>query len=249
MRSKLLGRTAAAVFTVGLLLTAGCSSSKADAANQKVTITFWHSYSADSEVPQLTKVLIPAFEQAHPNITVKQVAFSHDDLYQKLLTGAAAGELPDVVRADIALTPMFAQSGVFAKLDGTMSDFKTLADATYPGSLSTNLYKGHYYGLPLDTNTRVMFANQEAFAKAGIATPPKTFADMVADAPLLKAKGIYLYGDGGTGGWNELPWIWSAGGALTNDDFTTADGYINGPQSVSAVQMLIKGLASGALKA
>lgn len=220
-------------------------SSAADSS--PVTITFWHSYSADSEVPTLEKTVIPGFEKLHPNITVKDVAFSHDDLYQKLLTGAAAGELPDVVRSDIVWTPTFAQMGVFAQLDGKMADFKSLADQTFPGNLSTNEYDGHYYGLPLDTNTRVMFSNPAAFAEAGISSPPKTFDDMVADAPKLKAKGIFLYGDGGTGGWNVLPWIWSAGGELTNDTYTTADGYINGAASVKAVEMLTTLYKEGAI--
>ena len=247
MRTRRLGSAAGAAL-LALAFAAGCSSSSSSqsAADAKVTITFWHAYSADSEVPTLDKVVIPAFEKAHPNITVKEVDFSHDDLYQKLLTGAAAGELPDVVRSDIAWTPTFAASGVFGQLDG-MPDFKTLSAATFPGNLSTNLYKGHYYGLPLDTNTRIMFANQAAFTAAGIASPPKTFADMLADAPLLKAKGIYLYGDGGTGGWNILPWIWSNGGALTNDDYTKATGYINGAASVAAVQMLADLYKAGAI--
>jgi len=92
-----------------------------------------------------------------------------------------------------------------------------------------------------------MFANTDAFAKAGITTLPKTFADMLADAPLLKAQGIYLYGDGGTGGWNVLPWIWSAGGAVTNATNTTAKGYINGAKTVSAVQFLTDLYKAGAI--
>jgi multiple sugar transport system substrate-binding protein len=240
-KSRKLGRTTVAVLVVGsLALVAGCSSkassSAAAPADQKVTITFWHSYSADSEVPALQKVVIPGFEKLHPNVTVKDVAFSHDDLYQKLLVGSTAGALPDVVRSDVAWTPAFAASGVFAQLDGTMTDFKALSDQTFPGILSTNFYKGHYFGLPLDTNTRVMFANQDAFAAAGIKTLPKTFADMKADAPLLKAKGIFLYADGGTGGWNVLPWIWSGGGALTSD-----------PKTVAVVQFLTDLYKEGAI--
>jgi len=86
-----------------------------------------------------------------------------------------------------------------------------------------------------------------AFAAAGISSPPKTFDDLLADEPKLKAKGIYLYGDGGTGGWNVLPWIWSAGGSLTNDDNTVATGYINSAQSVAAVQMLTTLYKEGAI--
>lgn len=240
------GKAATALLTVGILISAlaACSAS---AAPKKVTITFWTSYSA-SESPALEKTIIPAFEKANPNIIVKHVAFSHDDLYQKLLTGVLSKTLPDVVRSDVAWVPTFAQGNIFAKLDGKgMSGFEKLSKAVYPGPLSTNYYGGHYYGLPLDTNTRVMFANMDAFAKAGITTPPKTWADMLADAPLLKAQGIQLYADGGTGGWNVLPWIWSAGGGITNATNTTAKGYVNGSKTVSAVQFLTDLYKAGAI--
>ncbi len=245
------GKASIALLTVGVLISAVASiagASVASAAAKKVTITFWTSYSA-SESPTLEKTIIPAFEKANPNIIVKHVAFSHDDLYQKLLTGVLSKTLPDVVRSDVAWVPTFAQGNIFANLDGKggMSDFAKLSKAVYPGPLSTNYYGGHYYGLPLDTNTRVMFANMDAFAKAGITTPPKTWADMLAAAPLLKAQGIQLYADGGTGGWNVLPWIWSAGGAITNATNTTSKGYINGSKTVAAVQFLTDLYNAGAI--
>ena len=236
-----------ALLAVGSLMAVSSVLPSANAATaKKVTVTFWTSYST-SETPTLEKTLIPAFEKANPNIIIKHVTFSHDDLYQKLLTSAMTNTLPDVVRSDITWVPTFAQGHVFAQLDGKMAGFASISKTVYPGTLSTNYYAGHYYGLPLDTNTRVMFANTDAFAKAGITTLPKTFADMLADAPLLKAQGIYLYGDGGTGGWNVLPWIWSAGGAVTNATNTTAKGYINGAKTVSAVQFLTDLYKAGAI--
>jgi len=240
-------RRSVALLAIGSLISVSPLLSSANAATaKKITITFWTSYST-SETPTLEKILIPAFEKANPNIVVKHVVFSHDDLYQKLLTSAMTNTLPDVVRSDITWVPTFAQGHVFAQLDGVLPNFSKIAKTVYPGTLSTNYYGGHYYGLPLDTNTRVMFANTDAFAKAGITTLPKTFADMLADAPLLKAQGIYLYGDGGTGGWNVLPWIWSNGGAVTNATNTTAKGYINGAKSVAAVQFLTDLYKEGAI--
>jgi multiple sugar transport system substrate-binding protein len=246
-KGLLLAKRSIALLAIGSLVSlfGGLPGANA-AATKKITITFWTSYST-SETPTLEKVLIPAFEKANKNIIVKHVVFSHDDLYQKLLTSAMTNTLPDVVRSDLPWVPTFAQGHVFAQLDGKMAGFDKLAKSVYPGTLSTNYYAGHYYGLPLDTNTRVMFANMDAFAKAGITTVPKTFADMLKDGPLLKAQGIYLYGDGGTGGWNVLPWIWSAGGAVTNGTNTTAKGYINGAKTVSAIQFLADLYKQGAI--
>jgi multiple sugar transport system substrate-binding protein len=246
-KGSLWAKRSVALLAIGSLVSMFGVISNADAASgKKITITFWTSYST-SETPTLEKILIPAFEKANKNIIVKHVVFSHDDLYQKLLTSAMTNTLPDVVRSDLPWVPTFAQGKVFAQLDGKMAGFDKLAKTVYPGTLSTNYYAGHYYGLPLDTNTRVMFANMDAFAKAGITTVPKTFADMLTDAPLLKAQGIYLYGDGGTGGWNVLPWIWSAGGAVTNATNTTAKGYINGAKTVSAIQFLTDLYKAGAI--
>ena len=214
------------------------------------TITFWHAYAENPSAPEmqrLTKIVIPRFEKLNPTIKVEQVPFSYGNLQQKLTTSVAGGTLPDVIRADLAWVPQYAKLRAFAPLDVVMPDFKKIAKAMYPGSLATNYYKGHYYGLPLDTNTRVLMYNKDALASAGITKPPTTFAELRAAAPRLKAKGIYLFADGGTGGWNVLPWIWSGGGSLTNKTFTKATGFLNSAKSVAAVQLLVDLYRDGAI--
>src|SRR5438094_1806299 len=235
-----------------LAVVAGAAANARSATTQTTatTITFWHAYAENPAAPEmqrLTKVVIPRFEKTHPGIKVQQVPFSYGNLQQKLTTSAAGGTLPDVTRADLAWVPQYAKLGAFAKLDQAMPDFKKIAGAMYQGSLATNYYKGHYYGLPLDTNTRVLMYNQQALASAGISAAPKTFADLRADAPKLKAKGIYLFADGGTGGWNVLPWIWSGGGSLTNKTYTKATGYLNSRKSISGVQLLVDLYKEGAI--
>ena len=236
------------VAVVALLATAATAAGAHSTRGKVTTITFWHAYAtnpASPELQQLTKVVIPRFEKLNPTIKVNQVPFDYNDLEQKLTTSVAGGTLPDVIRSDIAWVPQYAKLGAFAPLDKLMPDFKTLAKATYPGSLATNFYKGHYYGLPLDTNTRVEMYNMTALNSAGISSPPKTFAQFQADAAALKAKGIYGFADSGTGGWNVLPWIWSGGGSLTNSTYTKATGFLNSPKSVAAVQLLVNMYKAG----
>jgi len=239
------------VVLAALLAAAGSALGAQSSAKAKVTtITFWHAYAtnaASPELQQLTKIVIPRFEKLNPTIKVNQVPFDYGSLQQKLTTSVAGGTLPDVIRSDIAWVPEYAKLGAFVPLDTAMPDFKTLAKAVYTGSLATNFYKGHYYGLPLDTNTRVEMYNTAALASAGITSPPATFAQLQADAPALKAKGIYAFADSGTGGWNMLPWIWSGGGTLTNKTYTKATGYLNGPKSVAAVQLLVNLYKAGAI--
>ncbi|MBI3429576.1 MAG: extracellular solute-binding protein [Actinobacteria bacterium] len=225
------------------LLVASLSSGITSAsAADPVTITFWGAYGNGGNSTQqdaLNKELIPAFEAANPGITVKYVDVAYDSLLQKLTTSAAGDELPDLVRADLGWVPKFADLGVLVPLSSKMSDFKALAAKTYPGSLSTNFYKGKYYGLPLDTNTRVLISNSKALAAAGRTTPPKTFADLTTMATKLKGKKIALFADGGLGAWNISPWIWSGGGDITNAAQTKSTGYLNSAKNVATVQMLV----------
>ncbi len=241
--------TALAVVLVAL--TSSAATARPDgAAATRVTVTFWHAYAenpAAPEMQQLTKSVIPRFERLNPGIKVQQVPFSYGNLQQKLTTSAAGGTLPDLIRSDLAWVPQYAKLGVFAPLNKVMPDFKRFANAMFPGTLATNFYKGNYYGLPLDTNTRVLMYNRQALTAAGISSPPQTFAELRAAAPKLKAKGVYLFADGGTGGWNMLPWIWSGGGSLTNPSYTKATGFLNSARTVAAVQLLVDLYKQGAI--
>jgi multiple sugar transport system substrate-binding protein len=120
-----------------------------------------------------------------------------------------------------------------------MDDFQELADRTFPGVLSTNLWKGDYYGLPLDTNTRVLITNPDALALTGLDAPPATFDEFQAAADALDGTGVTLFADGGLGAWNLMPWIWSGGGDITDADLTTSTGYLDSDENVATLQMLV----------
>ncbi|HEX7975769.1 MAG TPA: extracellular solute-binding protein [Anaerolineales bacterium] len=212
-----------------------------------VTITFWHGYNADVETPFVEKTIIPAFEAAHPNIKVQSVQVPYDQFRRKLLTAIAGGTAPDLIRADIIWVPEFADMGALAPLDQVMKDFNTLKDSVFPGPLSTNFLNDHYYGLPLDTNTRVLVYNKDMFAAAKIDKAPATIDEFLADCEKIKALGPkkYCFADGGTYAWAVNPWIWSFGGDLTDPGISKATGFLNGADSVAAFQFLKDALDKG----
>jgi len=254
MARRNITRLLSAAVVAALALTAGCSSSKksssSDSAAKQVTLTFWGTYGNGGNKTQtdaLSQSIIPAFEKANPNIKIKYVDIPYDALLQKLTTSAAGGELPDLVRSDIGWVPKFAALKVFAPLDGKLARFSDLSADNYPGSLATNKWGDHYYGLPLDTNTRVLISNPVALSSAGIDTPPATFDDLKADAAKLAAKKIAVFADGGLQGWNVYPWIWSAGGEVTSPDLTKATGFLDSAASVAGVQMLVDLYKQGAV--
>lgn len=205
-------------------------------------VTFWATYNTVSpEYKVLAEQVIPAFSKAYPNITVDAQAIPDSDMRQKLLTAVAGGEAPDIARMDIVQVPEFADLGGLAAMDDMIPDFAGYLDRFYPGPVATNLFQGKHYGLPLDTNTRLLFYNPALLQEAGIAEPPATFEafqDAITKVKGLGKDGVTGFSEGGTGAWNVLPWIWSNGGAVTNEDYTVATGYLNNEGSVGAINML-----------
>ena len=231
---------ATATIVVGGIVLAGCSGQSG--TSEDITLTFWGTYgnggnSAQTEV--LQNELIPAFEEAHPGITVEYVDMPYDGLKQKLTTSAAGGELPDLIRSDIGWVAQFAELGVFKKLNGVMPDFDALSADVYPGTLETTSWNGDYYGLPLNTNTRVLVTDDAALAAAGLEAPPATFDELKEMAATLEGTGIAAFADSGLSAWNVMPWIWSAGGEIADADLTTSSGYLDNADSVAGVQLLV----------
>ncbi len=228
-------------------------SSAAPAPSQEITgtVTFWNGYAADGEeITTFNDVVLPAFKKLYPNISVEHQEIPYDDLRQKLVTGLAGGTLPDVLRADIIWVPEFADQDALLALDEEMPDFAELTAQMFEGPVSTNKWNDHYYGLPLDTNTRVLFYNTAVFEKAGITAAPTTIGELETAMAAVKAKlgaDHYGYAEGGTGPWSVLPWIWSFGGGITDENLTKATGTLNGPGTVAAVTKLQEWLAAGYL--
>ena len=204
-----------------------------------VTLQYWHTHS-DPETAQLDQV-IASFEAANPGIQVETTRYAYNDYKTALLTAIASGEVPDVARLDIAWVSEFADQGALVQLDGNLPDFDTIIKDTFPGPLSTNYWNGHYYGLPLDTNTQVLLWNKDIFEAAGISAPPATMEEFAAVACTINRspdETRYGYAQGGTYFWAPAPIFYAMGGKVTDEEITTATGYVNGPESVAAFTML-----------
>lgn len=218
----------------------GAASDPSSSAAEPVTISYWHSMS-NPETEQLDKV-IAEFEAQNPDIKVEATRYaSDDDSFKKaMLTASAANSYPDVARMDIAWVPQYANDGVLLQLDGTMPGFEDLKNSVFPGPLSTNYWKGHYYGLPLNTNTQVLLWNKDLFEAAGISEAPKTLSEFADDACKLSdpANEQYGFAEGGTYFWAPAPIFYAMGGKIVDDQMTTASGYINEKGSVEAFTML-----------
>ncbi|GAA4654986.1 sugar ABC transporter substrate-binding protein [Anaerocolumna aminovalerica] len=219
---------------------------------KEVTINFWHHYSAQSaENATLETVLIPKFEEENPGIKVNPVSHEWADLHEKILISAKSNTLPDVARLDSAWIPEFQKMGILVPLDEEMSDYSSVADGLLESAMATATIGGHAYGLALNTNTKILFYNTEAFRKAGL-DAPGTMEDFMNTIKTLSGTNengqtVWGYNEPALAGWNLCPFIWSFGGELTNPEQTKANGYINSDKTVAAIQMLADLYKAGAI--
>ncbi|NUS51680.1 MAG: ABC transporter substrate-binding protein [Nocardioidaceae bacterium] len=193
--TRALRRTGAAVAAVAALaLASACTGSTSGGANDdpnaETTITFWHGWSAPSEIKAI-QGNIDAFEKAHPNIHVKAVSNITDDKINQALR-AGGPNAPDVVSSFTTdNVGEFCGSRAFVDLSSFMKKSGIDAASTFPApQLAYTQFEGNQCTLPLLSDAYGLYYNKKSFADAGISAPPRTMSELKADAlKLTKTKG------------------------------------------------------------
>ncbi|MFT8703513.1 MAG: extracellular solute-binding protein [Oenococcus oeni] len=164
--------------TVSMFLTSGPN------LNGKTVIQL---FSTKTENAATYKELIKAFEKKYPSIEVQ--LSSPSSAATVLRTDLAKNSLPDVIAVggDNNLVSLVSSEG----LRNLAS--QSYAKTTLPAyrKMITSLYsKKALYAVPYATNAAGVIYNKALFKKAGIKTVPTTWNELIADAKILKAKGI-----------------------------------------------------------
>ena len=186
-----------------------------------VTITYetWQDFSKGA-LPALAK----EFHQIHPNISIKFQAVPADSAQTKLTTEIAGGNPPDVAYVDDGTVGAFAPRGAILNLEDYMSKSKATPKSDYvPAFAKMVSYQGQMFGLPIDGESTALFYRTDEFKKAGISSPPKTWAELAADAkkltiPSEKQYGYALFATTGETSYYWYPFLYQAGGTQTTPD-------------------------------
>jgi len=186
VRRPLAASALAAALALALTACFGSSQGGAnDNPNADVTITFWHGWSAPSEVKAIQKT-IDAFEKDNPNIHVKAVGNITDDKINQALR-AGGSSAPDVVSSFTTdNVGEFCTSHAFVDLTPFMDKSGIDPTTTFPDAqLSYTQFEGNQCALPLLSDAYGLYYNKDAFKAAGISKPPKTMSEFDADAVKL----------------------------------------------------------------
>lgn len=158
---------------------AACGSG-GSTSGTKEEVTMWGSWSGD-QVAQLQKQ-IDVYNNSQDKYEVKYVV--QQNVEEKLLTGVAGGELPDLIMWDRFLTALYAPKEVLTPIDELVAKDKVDTGAFYEKTIEEMSYGDQLYGLPVMVDDRAIFYNKDLLAEAGV-QPPKTWDELEAAAKKL----------------------------------------------------------------
>jgi multiple sugar transport system substrate-binding protein len=153
----------------------------AASGTKAVEIEYWQ-YVFDTRVKAMNQ-LIAKFQEANPDIKVKQTTFPYADYQTKVAAAILAGQGPDVVQLFYGWTDNFISGKMIRPLRAEAFPAANIERDFFP--IVSAMKRGNdYYGLPTAVRSLALFYNKKAFKDAGLDpnNPPKTIDELVAAA-------------------------------------------------------------------
>jgi len=180
--------------------------------------------------------IVTAFEKVHPDIKVNVTSIAWTNFDQQVQTMIQNKQYPDITEGDYFSN--YAQDGLLYSASDVLSNPGNLL----PAFKAQGTYNGTQYGMPFTTSSRTLFYNKKLFTQAGIASAPKTWANVESDAAKVTKLGDVGFGlplGAEEAQAESLLWMLGNGGG-----YQTAGKYtINSAANVAAFTYL-KGLVS-----
>ena len=172
---------AVALTTVGAL--SGCAGG-ASSGPTELSFLMWGD---GGDTQTAYEDVITQFEAANPDITVNAEFFNTNDYDNILKTRLSGGAGPDVYGFDLGNIDTFVADGFAADLsDGGESYLSKLT----PEAAKDSQRAGGTYNLPISLSGNGIIYNKALFEKAGIAAPPTTYTELLADSKKLSDAGV-----------------------------------------------------------
>ncbi|WP_223162029.1 sn-glycerol-3-phosphate ABC transporter substrate-binding protein UgpB [Salinicola endophyticus] len=161
-------------------------------AQAATTITWWHAM--EGVLGEKVNAIADEFNASQDDYVVKPVyKGSYSDNLTATIAAFRAGQAPAITQVfEVGTATMMSAKGAIYPVYQLMQDTDTPfdPDAFLPAVKSYYTSSdGHMLSMPFNSSTPVLYYNQDAFAKAGIETPPKTWAELGKDAHKLVESG------------------------------------------------------------
>ncbi len=194
-------------------------------AGKPVTIEWWH-ISTGQPGKSIFQGIADAYMAAHPNVKINITVLENEAFKTKLQTAMQSGTPPDLFQSWGGGT-MAAQAAA-GNLQDITAAIAPWASTVNKGALGIYAVNGKQYGVPWDMGMIGVWYNKALFTKAGIAAPPATWTDFLADVSKLKAAGIVPLAIAGKDEWPSMH-LWTylvlriGGGTVLNQMVTSGN--------------------------
>lgn len=202
---------------------------------EPVTITW--GYWGDPWEVEINERVIEVFETDNPHIRVESFHRPWSSYFKELRAMFDAGEpVPDVLFwSEI---PNDVAKGYFMDLTERMeAENYDLKDFFSPLLIPYEI-NGRFYGLPRDSDTKVIFYNKRLFNRAGISYPRSgwTWDDLRQISLQLKQAGVaeYSFAYEADNWW--MLWVWQNGLQVYDHKFEPTTTYLGEPAAAEALQ-------------
>ena len=144
---------------------------------------------------------------------------------------------PDITELGNTDTPGIASQGALSNITGDVKSWSA-GSTIIPGNLANDTVSGNNFAVPWFGGVRGIWYRTDEFAKAGIKSPPATWAELVADAKLLMKKFPGTYGLGAPSDFTNgiVSFIWGAGGQVAVQQGGQWKAELNSPASEAGIK-------------
>ena len=151
------------------------------------------------------------------------------------LTSGKGG--PDITELGNTDTPGIASQGALANISSYVKSWSE-GSQIIAGNLANDTVSGQIYGVPWFGGVRGIWYNKDQFAKAGITSPPTTWAALVSDAKALMTAYPGSYGLGAPSDYTNaiVSFIWGAGGQVAVQQSGKWVAQLNTPASEAGIK-------------
>ena len=197
----------------------------------------WAGWSGEEEASKaIFQRMMETYEKASGN-SVTWVGWTWADTAQQLLIRTQGKEQLDLAQTDIGIFNTVAAAGVLADWNDILG--KDFMDATFEQSaLSVGSIDGKQLGMPWSMASITMVYNPEILSAAGWDKVPATIAEFEQCLADIKAADpdVVPYAvstKDATCAGDFMPWLWTFGGAIFNEDGSVA---LNSEAAVACVR-------------